>query len=748
PSAIEVGGSPHTFIIENTISDSPKGGIILNSPTSVECTNNVLIGCGFFLQGLVPGFPGFSTSGDLVNNKPILYIWNQTNLDVDGTSYSQVILHEAKFCTITNGEFNDASVGVYVSYSTNCTVQDAEVSGNHFAGVFQYISVNCTFDNLVLEDNSRFISPSTYTSALYMFMSQNTTITNCEITDSPFAGLLLGASQRATVSNNVFLRNGIYILGMGIPAAGDYFITEKDNLINGKQFGYFFNKTDLAIDGSLYGQLMIVNSSRLTVTGGDFSEATSGVSLILTENCTLEGATIKKNSLMGLQIVSSTNTSVINCAVDENPYVPVYTAYSESSTYLNNSICRNGHGLPENVASSILLAKSYDELGFNRISHNRFGIQLDGNYVVLHDNNITCNGLFGIFVGNSNFFNISSNIISGNYLEQVGGGTVAGIHVLSGTHGVIHNNSIYSNSGYGISIGSLSAQNIGVYWNEIGWNGVANALDGGTANIWDDDNATGNAWSDYSGSGTYPISMSSSEDRYPSLLTDSTTPTVDSPSNEVFEAGTSGNEIVWHASDDYPGSFVVYQNESVIVNRTWCFDPIEVELDPLDVGTHNLTIVVYDGAGHFVTDMVLVDAVDTISPTIDSPNDIEYVAGSTGNNIEWHGSDLFPASYEVFIDDVSTESGPWTSSTEPITVIVDGLTAGEHNCTIVLTDQGGNSIMDTVIVVVTELPTTPPPTTTTPPPPPDGDGTMIVWLGLAVASVVVVLAFVIIRMRR
>ncbi len=758
PAAIRVARSPNSTIRQNTISESPSSGISLDYSMGlqfVECRDNILSGCGIFPLGLIPGKSGFSTVGDLVNEKPVLYIWNQTGTNIDGSQYGQVILHEAKFCSITGGQLNEASIGVYLSYSTNCTIDDTECSSNQWAGAFMYYSVNCTFNNMVLTGNSRLQSAMAFPATVWVFGCQNARVTNCEISDSEGAGLLIAVSPSTLVADNVFVRNGILVAGMGMPTAGDYYFIEKNNLVNGKQFGYFFNETDLTLDGTLYGQILVANSSRVNIVGGDFSEVTLGAAFVLSHNCSLESATVVQNSMFGLQLISSTNTTIINCEIDDNPFSSIYNVYSESTDYLNNSICGNGYGIPKNQYSPTMVVGPFDYMYNNRICHNRVGIQLGGQNITLYKNNISCNGLLGVYAVSSDYFNITENIISGAFFEDPGGPgipdpTLSGIYISSGSFGIIRNNSIYSNSGYGIAIGSLSAQNISVYWNEVGWNGRGNALDGGTDNLWDDDDATGNAWSDYVGSGTYPIPFSSSVDRYPSTLTDGTIPTVDSPSDEIFEAGTSGNELVWHASDNYPGRFVVYRNGTVIANRTWCFEPIEVELDPLDVGTHNLTIVVYDGAGNHASDMVIVDAVDTISPTIDSPNDIEYVAGSTGNNIEWHGSDLFPASYEVFIDDVSTESGPWGSSTEPITVNVDGLAAGEHNCTIVLTDQGGNTVSDTVVVVVTESPTTPttPTTTTTTTPSDDEIPPMTIILALAITGVFVMIVVIALRMKR
>ncbi len=214
PSAIEISNSPNCTIMQNRIYDSPLSGILLVNPISVECSNNILTGCGFFPQGLMPGNPGFSTMGDLVNNKSVLYVWNQTYSDIDGSLYGQVILHEAKFCSITGGALNEASVGLYISSSTNCTVEGTEFSGNHFAAAIMLLSANCTFDNLILDGNSRIQSAASLICAsIWVYASQNAVVTNCEISNSEGAGLLIASSPSVVVTNNVFMKNGIYCFG-------------------------------------------------------------------------------------------------------------------------------------------------------------------------------------------------------------------------------------------------------------------------------------------------------------------------------------------------------------------------------------------------------------------------------------------------------------------------------------------------------------------------------------------------------
>lgn len=750
PSAIEVTASSDCKITYNTIYDSPVGGIQMSSMDSIECAHNIMTHCGFLIQTLPTGSPGFSTQDDSVNGKPVLYAWNQTNLIIDGSSYAQVILHEAKFCQVTGGEFNEASMGVYLSNCVNCTVTGAESSGNQFVGAIQYFSVNCTFDNMILAENVGYFNGIGYSASVFIIGSQNATIDACEISDAKSAGLLIAGSPSTIVRNNVFTRNGILMVSMGLPTAGDYYIIQENNLINGKQFGYFYNAANLLFDGTQYGQILVVNSTNVVIEDGEFSEATCGASFVLSHNCTLKNATVTQNSIYGLQILQSTNTTITKSAINENPINGIFESMSQRTRYLSNSICDNGYAVAENLVFPSIYIGQFAEISNNDICFNHYGIMAQGQNLTIYNNNISCNGFYGIYATGANFFNITSNRISGNFAET---SAVAGIYISDGAHGVIRNNSIYSNSGYGIMLASMSLTNSMVYWNEIGWNGLGNAADGGVNNLWDDNVTTGNAWSDYVGFGTYPILMSSSVDNYPSMLIDSTPPIIDSPTDEIFEASIPGNVLQWQGYDDYPGTYTVLHNGTPIESRTWCYRPIRVVLDSLEVGVHNMTIILNDAAGNHVSDMIIIEAVDTITPLIDSPADIEYVTGSTGHSITWHGSDLNPQSYTIFKEGVSIRAAAWNSSSESISVIVDGLGEGEYNYTIVLMDKGGNTAIDTVLVSVTPESTPPPTTTTTttggPTTPPDGViPDMTIFLTIGVIGAILIVAVFFIRLKR
>lgn len=94
-----------------------------------------------------------------------------------------------------------------------------------------------------------------------------------------------------------------------------------------------------------------------------------------------------------------------------------------------------------------------------------------------------------------------------------------------------------------------------------------------------------------------------------------------------------------------------------------------------------------------------------IPDDIHPPADITYEEDALGNIITWQPSDDNPATYTIYKDGTSVDSGAWTGL--GITIAVDGLAIGTYNYTCVVVDTNDRMASDTVIVtVVEEIPKT------------------------------------------
>ncbi|MGY5852800.1 MAG: hypothetical protein RTU92_04465 [Candidatus Thorarchaeota archaeon] len=164
----------------------------------------------------------------------------------------------------------------------------------------------------------------------------------------------------------------------------------------------------------------------------------------------------------------------------------------------------------------------------------------------------------------------------------------------------------------------------------------------------------------------------------------------------------------------------------------------KMEMYGYDSGTDNLMGILY---------MIR----DNNVPVVQSPADIIKEVSETGE-IVWNATDLSPAAYMIFKDEVEISRGFWNSSSEEFRVNVDGLGIGSYNYTIVLYEASGLSVSDTVMVEVLEdstlVTTTPPTSTTGTTTTPDGFDPILLIMISAVVGVVIVVVIIVMKMKK
>ncbi|MHA2402659.1 MAG: LamG-like jellyroll fold domain-containing protein, partial [Candidatus Kariarchaeaceae archaeon] len=177
------------------------------------------------------------------------------------------------------------------------------------------------------------------------------------------------------------------------------------------------------------------------------------------------------------------------------------------------------------------------------------------------------------------------------------------------------------------------------------------------------------------------------------------------PNDFSFETSSSGNEIDWIVTDNYPGLYWIYRNGSQVDTDSW-FSGTNITYSPdgLLNGIYNFTIEVADASNNIINDTVWVTVFDSSDPQINSPPDTTYAEGSVGNSINWTATDLQPATYEVSNGTGIIDSGIWSTGV-PIVVNIDGYLKGTHDFTITFYDTTNNFVSDTIrLTVMDETP--------------------------------------------
>ncbi len=532
-------------------------------------------------------------------------------------------------------------VGIWFTNVTNGQVANCEII-NKAISLYVETSTNCQFEKITTD--------SKYGN-IYIGNSDN-----CRLLDS----VILEARVSFSESQNCIIRNvTFYGGGVQVDIYG-YYLNVTDVFVNDKPLGYFYNQENQSINGLDFGQIILVKCSNFSVHDGNFSNTATGLTAILSSNCTIENSIVSNNLFNG-----------------------IFTNQCDNFTIRNNTLKHNGAG-------GISVAHLFDSI----ISDNVVERCYDGIWLV-YSNNIVVNGNFvtrctdEALEPHGTHLNVTNNIARDSDV---------GIHFPDSDYCYIIGNEASGNTDVGIEISSGSQFNT-AYGNIMFSNGQ-NADDDGMSNTWDDSNSFGNLWGDFIGGENYSIPGSAnSVDRFPqSADVYVEPPTINQPVDIYYELGTLSYYLMWSPSDYNPTYFMILIDGLEIEAGVWHGGNISIDVGSQAVGVFNYTIIVFDSLGNSVSDSVSVIVEDTTAPSLNQPPDLEYLFGETGNQILWTPFDLAPASYSILWNGTVIDSSDWAGP--PILLGVDDLSEGIYNYTLIVSDESNNSASDTVIVTV------------------------------------------------
>ncbi|MCE7737489.1 MAG: hypothetical protein GPJ54_21545 [Candidatus Heimdallarchaeota archaeon] len=177
--------------------------------------------------------------------------------------------------------------------------------------------------------------------------------------------------------------------------------------------------------------------------------------------------------------------------------------------------------------------------------------------------------------------------------------------------------------------------------------------------------------------------------------------------NYTYFEGDIGNIIQWNFTDNYPSNYTIYNNETIFLSSSWSgTGNITINVDSLPAGVHIFEIIVEDASGNLNSNSTKIRVIDNTAPYLSIPtSNFIYIENSEGNTVEWSPIDLYPGSYDFYLDSSFNETNTWSNSSV-ISIDIDNLTLGVHNLTIQIFDDNSNSEIYTVWVTVIEI--TPP----------------------------------------
>jgi parallel beta-helix repeat protein len=409
-------------------------------------------------------------------------------------------------------------------------------------------------------------------------------------------------------------------------------------------------------------------SSKTTGIGAKFDRVTHGT----IENCTFlavsKGAKMLKSTCLnfsdnnildsetGLFLEKVKNSSVTHNTIT-NASIGIASLKSDQLFINNNSIDSKTEGILLDITTNsdvtdnviynsdngIHLTGSYNcKINSTIVHSTKSGILVEGSDDCLMVGSEVHSSVFGVFISSLFNFQLLNNSIHDNNF---------GVYVAFSSSVQLLNNSINKNR-YGVYLSSLNT-------GYLGWNAISqNTMDGVYSKSSKSINMTRNIINDNQGIGINLI-------------------------------GTAGcwifdNELGWNTKDnavDDQGSILTAGNnwdDGVRIGNAWSD---------------------FKGSGVYLISgqKDSVDKYPTTILSIDNPPDINLEFGDSGC-ITWTPKARSPQSYEVNRDGVNIESEAWSGNA--IEVCISGLVPGSYVYVIVVYNQEGRSVSDSVKVSV------------------------------------------------
>ena len=515
----------------------------------------------------------------------------------------------------------DTEWGIYDRYGNGTIINDVEITNStypvyirdSFGDEFRFCEIEnasyaiYTRDSVGLQIYNNTVTEAAY--GLYMTTTEDSHIFNNTFFEDS-SGLRIDTSLNITFSENTLYSTGLRITGT------DYVVeqwnhTVVDNVVNGKELGYFWRQDMLSIDGNNYGQIIVANCRVTDVNGGYFHDVPYGVYYVYSDagnitNVATEGCLIGINILFS-NYVNVIDSSAIDCWTAGVRYEITDYGYLYNVTAKGTAI--DGISLYSCDQISIFNSFSIENVQFGLTLDSSPGYSVSDN-IWIFNNTIGWNALrnandMGYNIWNSSTGNAWSDW-SGTGFYQIG---------FSMSYDYTPRHALYLDAMPDRSISNSSTGNH-IIWDME--SSIPNSYE-----LWfEDSNIESDLWNGSSLSFSIPDSLDVGSYNFTifantttghfvndtvivNVFHDTSPPTISSPSSVTMDYGDTGLEIQWIANDINPDTFIIIDNSTVLQSGDWESGVAIVQsLNGFSIGFHNITIMVFDAAGYHVNDTV------------------------------------------------------------------------------------------------------------------------------------------------
>lgn len=181
----------------------------------------------------------------------------------------------------------------------------------------------------------------------------------------------------------------------------------------------------------------------------------------------------------------------------------------------------------------------------------------------------------------------------------------------------------------------------------------------------------------------------------------------DRPEDLIIGFDDTNRTISWLANTnptDESFGYEIFLNGNLVSTGSW-FSSLRIFylLENLTDGVNSIELILTQTNGVKITDSVTITVTELTLPSLISiQDDIRMVVGNTEKQLKWVATDVNPGTYNLLRNGSSVAFGAWENNSEIVFTLAN-LPVGIYNFSIIITDNTGNSISDTVIVTILDL---------------------------------------------
>ncbi len=412
--------STSSFISGHSISNCGRG-ILLDKSAGSVLRDNEMTSCGLLIDGTgLSDYINDVDTSNTVNGKPIYYYIDENGITIPQDA-GEVILINCNYCTVSNLDLNDGTIGLELAYSSYNTISDNVLNNNnvvaidldgssnnnntikgnvirdngygidvdsschniiqdniiHNNGV--ELSLDFSDSNTVTENN---IQNSVY--GIYVCNSNSNTLSDNAIQDSDFSGIYLLYSKNNVLKDNEMINCGLIVYGISLPE----YVNDVDtsNIVNGKPIYYYIDKSEMTVPQDA-GEVILINCNYCTVSNLDLNDGTIGLELAYSNHNTISGNTMNNNKFAGIYIESCSDNTVKTNTIEDNGY-GIDLQLATDNNIEKNKINKNSYGIFLYLSDSNTILE-------NTMLYNGFGVYFShpSNSNTIYHNDFIDNGL-------------------------------------------------------------------------------------------------------------------------------------------------------------------------------------------------------------------------------------------------------------------------------------------------------------------------------------------------------------------